>query len=206
MSTDIRYVVVATLGATVAAVAAVVVAITLDAPTVHPGEDLRSTMAPPAVLAHFARSVANPIMTTWRTSVLSSLQSVISGRRSRQAGGNCHQWILRRPKLVRRHRSYWPHHQRPRALHHQGLLHWIGGDHVQDANGSGLSISYIGHSSITGLVRPLRFNHILHAPKINKHLISVRKLAYDNDAFVEFHRNCLCQGLSHGDSTSQRHV
>jgi hypothetical protein len=61
------------------------------------------------------------------------------------------------------------------------------GDQVQVANGAGLSISHIGHSSITGSVRPLHLNHILYAPKINKHLISVRKLAIDNDAFVEFH-------------------
>jgi hypothetical protein len=61
------------------------------------------------------------------------------------------------------------------------------GDQVQVANGAGLSISYVGHSSITGLNRPLHLNHILYAPKINKHLISVRKLAMDNNAYVELH-------------------
>jgi protocatechuate 3,4-dioxygenase beta subunit len=54
----------------------------------------------------------------------------------------------------------------------------------------GLSISHVGHSSISGLNRPLYLNHILYAPKINKHLISDRKLAIDNDAYVELHPNC----------------
>jgi hypothetical protein len=35
----------------------------------------------------------------------------------------------------------------------------------------------------------LFLNQILYAPRINRHLISVRKLAYDNNAFVEFHPN-----------------
>ncbi|WVZ49109.1 hypothetical protein U9M48_000490 [Paspalum notatum var. saurae] len=64
---------------------------------------------------------------------------------------------------------------------------YTGGDQIQVANGAGLSISHVGHSSIAGLTRPLHLNHILYAPKINKHLISVKKLATDNDAIVEFH-------------------
>jgi hypothetical protein len=64
---------------------------------------------------------------------------------------------------------------------------YTGTDQIQVANGAGLSISHIGHSSITGLDRPLYLKNIPFAPKINKHLISVRKLAADNNAFVEFH-------------------
>jgi hypothetical protein len=60
-------------------------------------------------------------------------------------------------------------------------------DQIQVANGAGLPISHIGHSSIAGLDRPLYLKNILFAPKINKHLISVRKLVVDNNAFVEFH-------------------
>jgi hypothetical protein len=66
---------------------------------------------------------------------------------------------------------------------------YTGGDQIQVANGAGLYISNVGHSSITGLIRPLYLNHILYAPKINKHLVSVTKLAYDNNAFVELHPN-----------------
>jgi hypothetical protein len=64
---------------------------------------------------------------------------------------------------------------------------YTGTDQIQVANGAGLSISHIGHSSIAGLNMPLYLKNILFAPKINKHLISVRKLAADNNAFVEFH-------------------
>jgi hypothetical protein len=66
---------------------------------------------------------------------------------------------------------------------------YAGTDQVQVANGAGLSISHVDHSLITGLSRPLSLNHILYVPKVNKHLISVRKLASDNDAFVELHPN-----------------
>jgi hypothetical protein len=66
---------------------------------------------------------------------------------------------------------------------------YTGGDQVQVANGAGLSISHVGHSPITGLNRPLYLNHVLYVPKINKHLISVRKLAIDNNAYVQLHPN-----------------
>lgn len=66
---------------------------------------------------------------------------------------------------------------------------YTGGDKIQVANGAGLSISHIGHSSVPGLSRPLYLDHVLYAPKINKHLISVRKLAIDNNAYVELHPN-----------------
>lgn len=64
---------------------------------------------------------------------------------------------------------------------------YTGGDQVQVANGAGLSITHIGNSSITGSIHPLYLNHILHAPKINRHLISVRKLSSNNNVFVEFY-------------------
>lgn len=67
--------------------------------------------------------------------------------------------------------------------------HSNGGDQIQVANGAGLSISHIGHSSIAGLDRPLYLNHVLYAPQINRHLISVQKPASDNNAYVEFHAN-----------------
>ena len=82
-----------------------------------------------------------------------------------------------------------------------------GKDHVQVANGAGLSISHIGHSQLAG--SSLRLNNVLHVPRISKHLLSVYRLVSDNDVFVEFHRDfflvkdkatrrTLLQGSSHG--------
>lgn len=66
-----------------------------------------------------------------------------------------------------------------------------GGDQVQVANGTCLSISYIGNSTISGCSRPLATN-ILHVPLINKHLVSSHKLASANNAYFEFHSNHFC--------------
>ena len=62
-----------------------------------------------------------------------------------------------------------------------------GKDNVQVANGSGLSISHIGHSTLAG--SSLRLKNILHVPHISKHLLSVYRLVDDNHLFVEFHRD-----------------
>ena len=62
-----------------------------------------------------------------------------------------------------------------------------GKDHVQVANGAGLSISHIGRSHLAG--SSLRLNNVLHVPRISKHLLSVYHLVSDNDVFVEFHRD-----------------
>jgi histone deacetylase 1/2 len=61
-----------------------------------------------------------------------------------------------------------------------------GKDQVQVANGSGLSISHIGHSTIAG--SSLRLNNILHVPHISQLLLSVYRLVSDNNIFIEFHR------------------
>ncbi|KAJ0984996.1 hypothetical protein J5N97_003352 [Dioscorea zingiberensis] len=65
-----------------------------------------------------------------------------------------------------------------------------GSDQVQVANGAGLSITYTGNSSLAGYTKPLFLKNILHVPQINRHLLSVHKLALDNNAFVEFHPDC----------------
>jgi histone deacetylase 1/2 len=99
-----------------------------------------------------------------------------------------------------------------------------GTDQVQVANGAGLSIAHIGHSSLAG--SPLKLNNILHVPNISQHLLSVYRLVCDNDVFVEFHRHFFCvkdkatrrillHGRSHGGlypipfsraSSSSRHA
>jgi histone deacetylase 1/2 len=66
-----------------------------------------------------------------------------------------------------------------------------GKDQVQVANGSGLSISHIGNSCLTG--SSLHLKDVLHVPHIRKNLLSVYRLVSDNDVFVEFHH--------HGSST-----
>ena len=65
-----------------------------------------------------------------------------------------------------------------------------GKDQVHVANGAGLSISHIGHSSLAG--SSLHLKNILHVPDIDKNLLSVYRLVSDNDVFVEFHRKFFC--------------
>jgi hypothetical protein len=60
-----------------------------------------------------------------------------------------------------------------------------GTDHVQVANGAGLSITHIGHSSLAG--SSIHLKNILHVPCLSTHLLSVNHLCWDNDVFVEFH-------------------
>jgi histone deacetylase 1/2 len=69
---------------------------------------------------------------------------------------------------------------------------YSGKDTVQVANGQGLHISHVGRSSLTGSSKPLHLNHVLYVPRLSKNLLSVHKLAYDNDAFVEFHPFYFC--------------
>jgi hypothetical protein len=69
---------------------------------------------------------------------------------------------------------------------------YSGKDTVQVVNGSGLSISHIGHSILSGSNRPLYLRHILHVPGISKHLLSIQRLAHDNKAFVEIHPSFFC--------------
>jgi hypothetical protein len=45
-------------------------------------------------------------------------------------------------------------------------------DNVQVVNGSGLSISHIGHSLMPGSSRPLYLRNVLHVPSLSKHLLS----------------------------------
>jgi hypothetical protein len=65
-----------------------------------------------------------------------------------------------------------------------------GKDQVQVANGAGLSISHIGHSCLAG--SSLKLKNVLHVPHIHEHLLSVYRLVFDNDVFVEFHRTFFC--------------
>jgi hypothetical protein len=45
---------------------------------------------------------------------------------------------------------------------------------------------------LLGSNRPLYLRHILHVPGISKHLLSIQRLAHDNNAFVELHPSFFC--------------
>jgi hypothetical protein len=62
-----------------------------------------------------------------------------------------------------------------------------GADHVQVANGAGLSIAHIVHSSLAG--SSIHLKTILHVLHLSTHLLSVNHLCSDNDVFVEFHHH-----------------
>jgi histone deacetylase 1/2 len=69
---------------------------------------------------------------------------------------------------------------------------YLGKDQVQVANGTGLSIAHVGHSSLAGSSRSLALRNILHVPDISKNLLSVYRLVSDNDIFIEFHKYFFC--------------
>jgi hypothetical protein len=77
-------------------------------------------------------------------------------------------------------------------------------DNIQVANGLGLSISHIGHLSLPSSSRPLYLCNVLHDLGFSKHLLSARKLAHDNNAFVELHPSFLCQGPGNSKSSPSR--
>jgi histone deacetylase 1/2 len=62
-----------------------------------------------------------------------------------------------------------------------------GKDQVHGADGTGMSINNIGHSIIHTPCKNLYLKNILHVPSARKNLLSVKRLASDNKAFIEFH-------------------
>jgi hypothetical protein len=64
-----------------------------------------------------------------------------------------------------------------------------GVDQVHAANGIGMEIDYVGHSTLHSPTSVIHLNNILYIPKASKSLISMNRLARDNNAFLEFHPN-----------------
>jgi hypothetical protein len=64
-----------------------------------------------------------------------------------------------------------------------------GVDQVHTASGSGMAINHIGHSLLHSPICNIRLKNILHVPCANKNLLSVNRIAKDNNAFLEFHPN-----------------
>jgi histone deacetylase 1/2 len=65
---------------------------------------------------------------------------------------------------------------------------YYGADQVHAANGTGMRIHNIGHASIsTPSSRSLTLDHVLHVPDATRNLLSMSKLALDNNVFIEVH-------------------
>jgi histone deacetylase 1/2 len=64
-----------------------------------------------------------------------------------------------------------------------------GGEQIHTANGSGMDIAHVGRVICHTPQRKLFLNNVLHVPSTKKNLVSVHKLAHDNNAFFEFHPN-----------------
>ncbi|KAE8715757.1 hypothetical protein F3Y22_tig00110160pilonHSYRG00364 [Hibiscus syriacus] len=55
-----------------------------------------------------------------------------------------------------------------------------------------LDVALVGNAHMNASSRVLLLNDLLHVPQITKSLLSVSKLARDNDVFIEFHANRCC--------------
>jgi histone deacetylase 1/2 len=64
---------------------------------------------------------------------------------------------------------------------------YTGNENVHAANGAGMEIEHVGHSTLRSQSRSIHLNNILHVPKTHKNLVSVHRLTHDNNAYVEFH-------------------
>jgi hypothetical protein len=62
-----------------------------------------------------------------------------------------------------------------------------GGDQIHTASGSGMNISYIGHTAFPTLSHSILLKDILYVPRSKKNLISVHHLTSDNSVFIELH-------------------
>jgi histone deacetylase 1/2 len=64
-----------------------------------------------------------------------------------------------------------------------------GGEQIHTTNGSGMDIAHIGRVICHTPERKLFLNNVLHVPSTTKNLVSVHRLASDNNAYFEFHPN-----------------
>jgi hypothetical protein len=62
-------------------------------------------------------------------------------------------------------------------------------DQIRTASGAGMNINCIGKAIVSTLNRNLHLNNVLYVPNAQKNLVSVHRLAADNNAFLEFHPN-----------------
>jgi hypothetical protein len=64
---------------------------------------------------------------------------------------------------------------------------YAGNDQIHTAGGAGMSISHIAHNTIHTPCSQLQLNNILRVPQASKNLISVHRLASDNNVFLKFY-------------------
>jgi hypothetical protein len=62
-----------------------------------------------------------------------------------------------------------------------------GNDQVHAANGSGMTIKYVGHSTVSTPHRRILLKNVLHVSQATCNLASVHRLTADNDVFLELH-------------------
>jgi hypothetical protein len=62
-----------------------------------------------------------------------------------------------------------------------------GEEQIHTASGGGMKISHVGKSTIYTPYHNLKLLNILHVPQTTKNLVSVHRLALDNNVFLEFH-------------------
>ena len=72
------------------------------------------------------------------------------------------------------------------SMMHEAMA-YLGIDQVMVGNVKTLPISHIGHSTLSTPHSPLQLRNILHTPQLYTNLLSVSKLCFDNNAYVEFH-------------------
>jgi hypothetical protein len=62
-----------------------------------------------------------------------------------------------------------------------------GGDQIHTTSGSGMNISYIGHTIFCTPKHSILLKDILYVPRSNKNLVSIHRLTSDNSIFIELH-------------------
>lgn len=79
------------------------------------------------------------------------------------------------------------HHVTSDVNNLSSFIPYVGYEHLQVGNGTNLSISHRGHSSLSLASGDLKLRDMLHVPHITKNLISISKFTKDNEVFIEFH-------------------
>jgi hypothetical protein len=57
---------------------------------------------------------------------------------------------------------------------------------IHTANGEGLTVSHIGHSTITSSLSPIKLNFVLCVPQLTQNLLSIHRLCLDNNYWFIF--------------------
>lgn len=61
---------------------------------------------------------------------------------------------------------------------------------IHTANGEGLTVSHIGHSTLHSSISPIKLHSVLCVPQITQNLLSVHRLCLDNNCRLIFDALC----------------